>query len=106
MKMGAKMPYKVSFEGPDTGTHMRREWASEAKPPPTVDVVFTPESSSQELQGSPTRSFVDPKPGAGNRLIARVATPATSGRTENYTLTITEVGVRRSKKVTIQVVWH
>lgn len=105
MKRGDKMPYKVSFEGPETGTHMQREWASGATPPSTVDVVFTPENSGQELQGSPRASFVDPTPGAGNRLIARVATPATSGRTEDYTLTITQVGVSGSKKVTIQLVW-
>lgn len=99
------MPYTVTFEGPSDGTHMQREWASGDTPPSTVDVVFTPENSTQELQGSPTGSFVNPTPGAGNRLIARVNTPPTSGRTEDYTLTITEVGVSGNKKVTVQLVW-
>ena len=100
------MAYTVTFEGPCDGTNLEREWASGDTPPSTVDVVFTPETSSQELQGSPTADFVDPTPGAGNRLIARVDTPATSGRTETYTLTITEVGVSGNEKVTVKLVWE
>ena len=100
------MPYKVTFEGPTDGTHLQREWASGASPPANVDVVFMPENSSQELQGSPSGSFIDPTPGAGNRLIARVDTPAASGQTEDYTLTITEVGVSGYKKVTVKLRWQ
>ena len=99
------MPYTVTFEGPATGTHLRREWESGETPPSTVDVVFTPENATQELQGTPAASFLDPTPGPGNRLIARLSTPPSSGRRENYTLTITEVGATAKKQVGVELAW-
>lgn len=81
------MPFSLDFEGPATGTTLRRIFSSQ--PPSTVDVVFTPANSTESLVGAPARNFVNANPGPGERLTARLETPNSPGKTNSFTVTVT-----------------